>query len=105
MVATNEASAPSPTVGWPLARTGGQSVAHSPVHALFVPESFLNRYTVWPCESTRIFPRPLLATSTVPDCPLIVVAVVADDDAFALSSPLLPQPAANAASATAAPAR
>jgi hypothetical protein len=42
VVDTIEACAPLSTVGLPLARRGGQSVAHSPKHALFVPWSFLN---------------------------------------------------------------
>ena len=42
-VPTNEARAPPPTVGLPLARNGGHAAAQAPVHALCVPESFLNR--------------------------------------------------------------
>src|SRR3954447_20001505 len=73
MVATLEALTPVPTVGVPEARTGGQLVAQAPKHVLLGPESFLNRYTVRPWESTRMFPRLRLATSTVavasPDVP------------------------------------
>src|SRR3954467_663611 len=65
MVATLEALTPVPTVGVPEARTGGQLVAQAPKHVLLGPESFLNRYTVRPCASTRMFPRLPLATSTV----------------------------------------
>src|SRR3954447_11974390 len=65
MVATLEALTPVPTVGVPEASTGGQLVAQAPKHVLLGPESFLNRYTVRPCESTRMFPRLPLATSTV----------------------------------------
>src|SRR3954470_6277537 len=65
MVATLEALTPVPTVGLPEARSGGQLVAQAPKHVLFGPESFLNRYTVRPCESTRMFPRLPLAASTV----------------------------------------
>jgi hypothetical protein len=36
LVATIEAFAPPPTVGLPVARRGGQSIAQAPVHALFV---------------------------------------------------------------------
>src|SRR5947208_11502129 len=62
-----------------------------------MPESFLNRYSVRPCESTRIIPRPLLATP-----------IVAFDGAVAAVAPppLPPQPAAKAMTPTrAAPAR
>src|SRR3954464_4043570 len=65
VVPSNEAFTPLPATGLPLVRSGGQAVAQAPVHALVVPESFLNRYRVRPCESTRILPRPLFATSTV----------------------------------------
>jgi len=34
-VATSEAFAPLPTVGLPLARSGGQALAHAPKQALF----------------------------------------------------------------------
>src|SRR3954467_4965521 len=64
VVPSNEAFTPLPATGLPLVRSGGQAVAQAPVHALVVPESFLNRYRVRPCESTRIFPRPLFATRT-----------------------------------------
>jgi hypothetical protein len=43
LVATIEAFAPPPTVGLPVARRGGHSMAQAPVHALFVPESRWNR--------------------------------------------------------------
>src|SRR3954452_17725510 len=65
MVWSLAALTPVPTVGVPEARTGGQLVAQAPKHVLFGPESFLNRYTVRPCESTRMFPRLPLAASTV----------------------------------------
>src|SRR4051812_4410949 len=66
MVATLDSLTPVPAVGFPEARSGGQLVAQAPKHVLFVPESFLKRYSVRPCESTRMFPRLLLdATSTV----------------------------------------
>jgi hypothetical protein len=42
-VAISEAFAPLPTVGVPIAVSGGQNVAHEPMHALVVPESFWNR--------------------------------------------------------------
>src|SRR3954453_14308062 len=70
MVATLAALTPVPTVGVPEARTGGQLVAQAPKHVLFGPESFLNRYTVRPCESTRMFPRlPLAAPTVAAGCP------------------------------------
>src|SRR4051794_18912676 len=65
MVPTLEALTPVPTVGFPEARSGGQLVAQAPKHVLLGPESFLNRYTMRPRESTRRFPRLPLATSTV----------------------------------------
>jgi hypothetical protein len=43
LVATAEAFAPPPTVGLRVARSGGHSTAHPPVHVLFMPESFWNR--------------------------------------------------------------
>jgi hypothetical protein len=43
VVPTSELSAPLPSVGFPLARSGGQFTAHAPEHALVVPESFWNR--------------------------------------------------------------
>src|SRR3954465_5170200 len=65
MVPTLEALTPLPTVGFPEARSGGQVGAQAPKHLLLGPESFLNRYTVRPCESTRMFPRLPFAMSTV----------------------------------------
>jgi hypothetical protein len=50
------------------------------VQALVVPTSALNRYRLRPWESTRIFPRLVLARLTVADAPVVVfggVAVVA----------------------------
>src|SRR3954464_15598764 len=98
VVPSNEAFTPLPATGLPLVRSGGQAVAQAPVHALVVPVSFLNRYRVRPCESTRIFPRPLFATSTVAE-PCALGAA----DALEL---LLPQPAtASATSGSAAAAQ
>jgi hypothetical protein len=78
-----------PTVGLPLARRGGQADAQAPKQALFVPESFWNRYRVWPCESTRTVPSPpTLAESTVADCPDELV----DGGEAEAESPLLPPP-------------
>src|ERR1700753_3163492 len=64
MVPSLDALSPAPAVVLPLAKSGGHAVAHAPVHALLVAESALNRYSVRPCESTRIDPRLLLATRT-----------------------------------------
>src|ERR1700692_4228788 len=64
MVPSFEALTPRPAVGLPRARSGGQNFAHAPVHALFLPESFLKRYRVRPCELTRIFPSLVPRTST-----------------------------------------
>jgi hypothetical protein len=65
VVATKAAFAAFPAVGVPVAGTGDQAAAHAPVQALVVPESAPNMYTVRPCESTKMFPRPVLPTSTV----------------------------------------
>jgi hypothetical protein len=43
VVPISEALAPLPTVGLPLTRSGGQAVAHAPLHSLVVAESFVNR--------------------------------------------------------------
>src|SRR5438132_13485093 len=66
-----------------------------------MPESFLNRYSVRPCESTRIVPRPLLAT------PIVAFEGAFDGAVAAVAPPPLPpQPAAKAMTPTsAAPAR
>src|SRR3954454_16446873 len=97
MVATLEALTPVPTVGVPEARTGGQLVAQAPKHVLLGPESFLNRYTVRPCESTRMFPRLTLATSTV----AAAAPVVAGDFDKVVDEP--PQAASATAASAAAP--
>jgi hypothetical protein len=51
VLATSEASAPSPTVGVPVAWSGGQELAQAPVHSLWVPVSFANRYRVRPASA------------------------------------------------------
>ena len=48
-------------------RRGGQAVAQAPVQVLLVPVSACHRYSVRPLASTRIEPRPVLATLTVLD--------------------------------------
>src|SRR3954464_7756631 len=103
VVPSREASAPPPAVGLPLARSGGHAAAHSPEQALFVPESFANRYRLWPSESTRILPRPVpggiwrsrvLAPLTVAELGPAAFAVGVDVPPLL---PLLPQPAATSA--------
>ena len=100
VVPSNEAFAPPPAVGLPLARSGGHAVAHPPVHVLVVPVSFWNRYRVLPCESTRTLPAPVFATLTVAELPPAVCAV-----AVVVPLSLPPQPAtASATSGTASAA-
>src|SRR3954447_27045729 len=101
VVPSREASAPPPAVGLPLARSGGHAAAHSPEQALFVPESFPNRYRLWPSESTRIVPSPVLATLTVAELRPAAFAVGVDVPPLL---PLLPQPAATSAKSAAIPA-
>jgi hypothetical protein len=60
-----------------VARSGGHAVAHAPEHALLVPASALNRYTVRPVELTRIDPRLLFVTPTVAEAPVAVFGVAA----------------------------
>jgi hypothetical protein len=99
VVATNAAFAPLPAVGVPVAWTGGQAAAHAPVQALVVPESAPNMYTVRPCESTKMFPRPLLPTATVGGAGGAVVRGAVDRGAVAALVLLEPHPA-SATSAT-----
>src|SRR4051794_25651149 len=91
--------APVPTVGFPVARSGGQSTAQLPLHALLAPESRRNRYSVRPCESTRTCPRLLFATPSVAVRPSAVFG--SSDDVLVLPPPP-PQPAI--ASAVTSPA-
>ena len=94
VVPTLEALAPAPTVGLPLARSGGHTLAHAAAQALRVPESFANTYRVRPSVSSRIVPRlPLFATSTVAGRPLSVFGSAAE------SVTLLPPPQAASAKA------
>jgi len=95
LVETTEAFAPLPAVGFPLARSGGQLAAHEPVQELVALESPLKRYSVRPCELTRILPRLSFATPTVAAFPLAVFGVAEDD-------PLPPQPASAAVATTSA---
>jgi hypothetical protein len=85
--------APLPAVGWPVVRSGGQAAAQAPVQALVVAESFENRYRVRPRESTRIWPRLLLAAPTAAGGAVAVLGGVVGE-ALALPWPLLPQAAA-----------
>src|SRR4051794_41815512 len=84
-------------LGLPVARSGGHAEAQAPEQALVVPASFLNRYSVSPRESTRIFPRPVLARPTVAACPLAVFGGAGVPGAGLLL--LLPPPAGGAARA------
>src|SRR3954454_16140296 len=78
MVPTLEALTPVPTVGVPEACSGrGQLAVQAPKDVRFGPESFLNRYTVRPRESTRMLPRLPFATSTVAVAPPEVPGVLA----------------------------
>ena len=102
MVATKAAFAPLPAVGVPIAWTGGQAAAHAPVQALVVPESAPNMYTVRPCESTKMFPRPLLPTATAGGADGAVVAGALDRAAVGELVWLEPHAAATAMSSMAA---
>jgi hypothetical protein len=73
-------------------------VAQAPEHVLVLPESCVNRYSVRPCESTRI----------VPSAVLVVPTPVAGADAFGgVVAAVAPPPphAATANGASANPAR
>jgi hypothetical protein len=76
-------------------RSDGHAIAHAPEHALLVPESRLNRYSVRPVESTRIRPRRLFATRTV----AVLVGVVFDAGGTAAVAPPPPPPQAATARA------
>jgi hypothetical protein len=65
VVPRRDALTPLPATGVPFAARGGHALAHSPAHELVVPESFVNRYSVRPCESTRIVPSEVLAVPTL----------------------------------------
>src|SRR5947209_5261929 len=88
---------PLPAVGLPFATSGGHAVAHAPEHALLVAESALNRYSVRPCESTRIEPRLLLATWTVAVLAGVVVAFDFAGGGDAVAAPPPPQAATESA--------
>src|SRR5438270_13620753 len=93
MAPTRAAFAPPATAGVAPVRSGGHAVAHAPVHALLVPESPLNRYSVRPVESTRIRPRRLLAARTVAVWVGLVVAFEAAGGGDAVAAPPPPQAA------------
>jgi hypothetical protein len=65
-----------------------------------VAESALNRYSVRPCESTRIDPRLLLATRTVAVFVDVVVAFAGFGDGDAVAAPPPPPQAAMAKAAS-----
>jgi hypothetical protein len=99
------AFAPLPAVGVPVAWTGGQAAAHAPVQALVVPASAPNMYTVRPCESTKMFPSPLLPTATVGGAGGAVVRGAVDDGALEALMWLEPHPASAMSRMTAALAK
>jgi len=106
VVATNAVFAPVPAPGVPVAVTGGQAAAHAAVHALVVPESAPNMYTVRPCESTRMFPSPVMPTATAGEAARAVVGAAVDGDTVDPLALLEPHAAASAMSRAApAPAR
>src|SRR6185369_14318421 len=110
VVPRSEAFAPAPAAGLPLTVTGGQAWAHAPLHVLFVPLSFLKRYTVRPCASTRIRPRLPFATRTVGALLAALLAVEGAAGGVTAAFGVLlppPQPATMTAASgsTAAPAR
>src|SRR6478672_4493931 len=88
-VTTSEALAPLPSVGFPVACSGGQLTAQAPRHVLVVLVSFLNKYRVRPRELTRTLPSPTFATPTVAGAPLAVVG----DVGWPLALLLPPHPA------------
>jgi len=91
VVPSIDAVAPPAAVGLPVARTGGHEAAQAPVQVLLLEVSFLNRYTVRPCESTRMLPTLLPETPMVAAWPLASLGTLGDDDALSLLLP--PQPA------------
>src|SRR4051794_38842031 len=93
MVLSRAPFAPLPTTGLAPVRRGGHAVAHVPKHALLAPKSALNRYSVWPVESTRIRPKRLFATRTVAVLVGVVVVFDGAGGADAVAAPPLPQAA------------
>jgi hypothetical protein len=87
--------------------TGGQYVAHAPVHLEAVAVSMANQYSVLPCALTRTVPMLVFRMPIVsPDCAAVLLvaelpAAGADVAALFDGDAELPQ----AASTTAAPAR
>jgi hypothetical protein len=65
-------------MGLRVARSGGHALAQAPVQALELPESFWNRYSVWPRELTRIFPRPPFEIPIVAGLPSLVIGGAAE---------------------------
>src|SRR5262249_9602532 len=78
VVPSKASSVPFSAVGWPAARRGGQAAAQPPVQELVVPLSFSNRYRVRPWESTRIWPRSLLARPTMAGRPVLLCGTAAE---------------------------
>src|SRR3954451_20568573 len=96
VVPTSDVAAPCPTVGLPLATSGGQLTAQATEQALLVPLSASKRYTVRPCASTRTSPTLLLATAMV--AADVGWAGAAACTAVSLRPPLLPHAAVTSAS-------
>src|ERR1700760_4326735 len=111
IVPSLEALSPAPAAGLPFASNGGHAVAHAPEHALFMPTSALNRYSVAPVESTRIRPKRLLETRTVVVRAGVAVGVGVDAEVDGGGDAVAPAPPPHAATAratsgtSAAPAR
>src|SRR3954464_13451681 len=66
-------------VALPVRVAGGHSAAHSPLHALFVPVSASNRYSVWPSLLTSTVPTPgtlAVATAAGPLAAVVPLDVV-----------------------------
>ena len=101
IVPSFDAASPDPTVGLPVTNSGGHAIAHAPEHALLPPESASNKYNVRPPESTRIDPRPLLATPTLATLVSAVAVVDVDRDGAEAGAAVAAPPPPHAASATA----
>jgi hypothetical protein len=106
VVPRSPAFTPLPAFGSPVVSNGGQAAAQAPLHVLFGRVPARHRYKVRPRESTKIFPRPLVARSTLADDALVdgggvaVAAALLVVGAFEVLE-LLPPHAAIATSPTA----
>src|SRR3954447_21311384 len=99
MLPSFEAVSPAPAVAPPFVVSGGHTLAHAPPHALALPLSASNRYSVRPVPSTRILPsfEPASATDAPPE------PAAGDADLVAGPPSAPPQPA-TASAITATPA-